>query len=110
MSLKSTDIDFDLTIEKFRTRLAMDLHDGNPLMLKARAELYLDIFNGIAPIIDAAIAEFAEKYGEEVIKYAHNNLDETDIGPQSTVKYVSSREIQTNLHKQLLLKETQDEA
>lgn len=95
MELKKSEIDFDHRIEKFRTTIAIGLDDGNPMMLKARAELYCNIMDGIGPIVDATIAEFAEKYGKEVIKYAHHNVGE-DISP-TTTKYVSSREVQKKL-------------
>lgn len=99
--IKKTDIDFDPRIEKFRIRLALDLMDGNPLMLKARADLYLAIMDGIGPIVDATIAEFAERYGEEVIKYAHNNVEKDKPSYPTATKFVSNREIQKNLLKQL---------
>jgi len=108
---KSKEIDFDYATRKFRVFLEMDLCDGNPLMLEAKAELYLGILNGIGPIIDAEIAEFAERYGNETIKYAHHNSteDEVDADSQPKTRFISNHVIQNNLHKKLLDGERKEE-
>lgn len=75
MELKRANIERDYERDKLVTYLGITLTDGNGMMLKAKAELYASIMDGIGALIDAKIAEFAERYGEEVIQYAHHNTD-----------------------------------
>lgn len=68
---KASDISFDPTLQKFTVRLVMILADGNPQMLKAKAQLYAGILDGLDELVEAKIGEFADKYGGEVIKHIH---------------------------------------
>lgn len=96
--IKREEIDYDPGIGKFVTFISTRLCDGNPMMLKATAELYCEILDGIGKLVEAKIAEFAIRYGEEVIKFAHNNIGEelkdTEIPIEvSAAKFVDSREV-----------------
>lgn len=98
MEIKRENIDYDPQTDKLVTHIAIKLIDGNGMMLKAKAELYGDIMDGIGKLIDAKIAEFAERYGDEVIKFAHDNLatdDLRDIEP--CIKMVDSKEVTRRL-------------
>jgi len=88
---------YDPQTDKLATYITVKLCDGNGMMLKARAEMYANIVDGIGPIIDAQIAEFAERYGEEVIKFAHNNVVEDDLTDIKPRLMVDSREINRKL-------------
>ena len=56
--------------------------------------------DGIGELVDAKIAEFAERYGEEVIKFAHDNrVDDLRDTEPSPIKFVSSKEINCKLLK-----------
>jgi len=98
MEIKRENIEYDHQSGKLTTFLMLKLFDGNGMMLKAKAELYADIMDSIGKLVDAKIAEFAEKYGDEVIKFAHDNIagDDRDCEPE-VKKYVSSKEIQQRL-------------
>lgn len=96
--LERKDIDYDPQTGKLACYLTMKLCDGNGMMLKAKAELYTNIMDGIAPIIDAEIAKFAEIYGEEVIKYTHHNYDDNDLRDWEP-RFVDSKEINRKLLK-----------
>jgi len=97
MEIKRENISYDYRTDKLATCIALKLIDGNGFMLKAKAELYASIMDGIGKLVDAKIAEFAERYGEEVIQFAHNNIsdDLRDIEP--SVKFVDSKEVNRNL-------------
>ena len=97
MNLKRKDIEYDHRTGKLRTFIGIDLIDGNGMMLKAKAELYASIMDGIGTLVDAKIAEFAEKYGEEVIKFAHNNITDDLRDTEPSVKFVNSKEITRKL-------------
>ena len=105
MELKRENIDYDPQTGKLKTVIALHLIDGNGMMLKATAELYASIMDGIGTLVDAKVAEFVERYGEEVIKYAHNNTagDLRDVEP--SVKFVDSREIGKRLLNKAFEKE-----
>ena len=90
MSIKRDDIQFDPKTGKLVTYISIGLLDGNGMILKAKAEMYMSIMNKIDGLINGVIGEFAEKYGDEVIKYAHDNLDEAPGGPIAKVKWVNS--------------------
>lgn len=98
MEVKREHIDYDPRTGKLTTIIDLRLTDGNGMILKAKAEMYADIMDGVGKLIDAKIAEFAERYGEEVIKFAHDNLGSNtrDIAP-SPVKFVDSRKINRKL-------------
>lgn len=72
MEVKQSDIHYDAPTQKHHIRVVVTLADGNRQMLVAKAELYGSIMDGLDELVTAKIAEFAEKYGEEVIKFAHN--------------------------------------
>lgn len=100
MEIKRENIEYDPQTDKLATYLTMKLVDGNGMMLKAKAEMYANIMDGVGKLIDAEIAKFAECYGEEVIKFAHDNRvdDLRDIEPSPT-KFVNSKEINRKLLK-----------
>jgi hypothetical protein len=97
MNIKRKDIDYDPQTDKLATCIAIKLIDGNGMMLKAKAELYASIMEGLDSLVNAKIAEFAERYGDEVIKFAHNNIaDDLRDEPHPKI-FVSSKELQRKL-------------
>ncbi len=92
MELNIQDIWLDPESEQFRTQICLGLAEFNPAMLKAKAEFFSDILDGIAKIIQAKEAEIEEMYIAYPIEPTSGKVP---IGP--TVKYVSSREIQKKL-------------
>lgn len=90
-------IDFDPHIGKLRCNIAIALADGNGMMLKAKAELYGAILDELDKIVDAKIAEFAEKYGDEVIRFAHDNRADDLRDCQPNIKFVDSKTTMKNL-------------
>lgn len=97
MELKRENIDYDHQTGKLATHISVKLIDGNGMMLKAKAELYASIMEGIGALVDAKIAEFAERYGEEVIRFAHHNTDEDLRDIEPSTKLVNTKEIQLKL-------------
>ena len=97
MEIKRENIDYDPATDKLATHICIKLIDGNGMILKAKAELYANIMDGIGDLIDAKIAEFAERYGEEVIKFAHDNRADDLRDEMQPMKFVSSKEINRKL-------------
>lgn len=97
MKLKRENIDYDPQTGKLATYISIKLVDGNGMMLKAKAELYTSIMAGIETLVDAKIAEFAELYGEEVIKFAHNNRADDLRDAEPSVRFVDSKEVNRKL-------------
>lgn len=99
MEFKRQDISYDPQTGKLTTCIVMKLADGNGMMLKAKAELYADIMEGIDKLVEATIAEFAVKYGEEVIKFTHNVTDDDLRDTEPAVRFVDSKEVSRQLLK-----------
>ena len=99
MEIKKENIEYDPQTDKLATYITMKLVDGNGMMLKAKAEMYTSIMDGVGKLIDAKIAEFAERYGDEVIKFAHNNIDEVPNDFPTPFKFVDSKEVNRKLLK-----------
>lgn len=101
MAIPKDRIDYNYETGKYCTLVSIMLDDGNPMFLKARAELYINIMDGITTLIDAKIAEFTEVYGQEVIQFAHGNIgvEAESEGPSINCKVVDSREVGRKLLK-----------
>ena len=97
MEIKRENIDYDPQTGKLATCIWLKLCDGNGMLLKAKAELYSSIMDGIDTLIDAKIAEFAIRYGDEVIKFAHNNVADDLRDTEPSIKYRNSKEITQKL-------------
>lgn len=92
MILERKDINYDPQTDKLATWITIKLIDGNGMMLKAKAELYASIMEGLDTLVNAKIAEFAERYGDEVIKFAHNNIVDDLRDTEPSIKVVNPRE------------------
>lgn len=97
INIKRENIKYDPATGKLATFISMKLIDGNGMMLKAKAELYSEIMDGLGKLIEAKIAEFAERYGEEVIRFAHNNTRDDLRDTEPHIKFVDSKEIDRKL-------------
>ena len=109
MKIKRENIEYDPQTDKLATFVMMKLIDGNGMMLKAKAELYASIMEGLDDLVNAKIAEFAERYGDEVIKYAHNNIDDDLRCEPHPIRYVSNDEFEKWWSKQDKLRLTTKE-
>jgi len=97
MELIRENIDYDYENKTLSTHIIIKLSDRNGMVLKAKAEFMADVIEAVNKIIDAKTAEFAEIYGEEVIKNTHHNISTEDLVDFPKRKTIYNKEVQQKL-------------